>query len=196
MSCDPISFPRSEPCSTREVQWAFELLGRRWTAVILGTLSDRPASFRGLARAVPGISDSMLSTRLAALTKAGLLTRVVDEGPPLSVAYQLTDAGCVLLPALDQISRWAEEHLPPAGFVGKALRPAWAKNEGIDTSPSRRVSTRRRQRTPDGTAESPTESRHILVTPRHTSTRPDVSASAHFRESTRTPHKVACLTLG
>lgn len=80
--------------------------------MILGTLSDRPASFRELARAVPGISDSMLSTRLAALTKAGLLTRAVDAGPPLSVAYQLTNAGCALLPALDEISRWADEHLP------------------------------------------------------------------------------------
>jgi DNA-binding HxlR family transcriptional regulator len=91
---------------------AFELLGRRWTGVILGTLSDGPASFRQLTRAVPGISDSMLSTRLTALAKAGLLTRAVDEGPPLSVAYQLTDAGRALLPALDQISRWADEHLP------------------------------------------------------------------------------------
>jgi DNA-binding HxlR family transcriptional regulator len=68
----------------------------------------------------------MLSTRLAALTKAGLVTRAVDEGPPLSVAYQLTDAGRALLPALDQISRWADEHLPPAGFVDRAHRLASA----------------------------------------------------------------------
>ena len=91
---------------------AFELLGRRWTGVILGTLSDRPASFRELARAVPGISDSMLSSRLVALAKAGLLSRIVDEGPPVSVGYQLTDAGRALLPALEQISRWADEYLP------------------------------------------------------------------------------------
>jgi DNA-binding HxlR family transcriptional regulator len=80
--------------------------------VILGTLSDRPASFGELARAVHGISDSMLSTRLAALRNAGLVSRAVDEGPPLSVAYELTDAGRALLPALDQISRWADEYLP------------------------------------------------------------------------------------
>jgi DNA-binding HxlR family transcriptional regulator len=79
--------------------------------VILGTLSDRPASFRELARAVPGISDSMLSSRLATLTSAGLLARAVEEGPPLSVAYRLTDAGRALLPALAQISRWADEYL-------------------------------------------------------------------------------------
>src|SRR5437660_9838501 len=81
---------------------AFELLGRRWTGVILGTLSDRPASFRELARSVPGISDSMLSTRLAALTTAGLLTRALHEGPPRSVAYQLPDAGRALPPAFSQ----------------------------------------------------------------------------------------------
>jgi len=110
----------SEACAQSDASLvrAFELLGRRWTGVILGTLSDRPASFRELARAVPGISDSMLSTRLAALTKAGLLSRAVHEGPPLSVAYQLTDAGSALLPALDQISRWAAEHLP-AGRVSR-----------------------------------------------------------------------------
>jgi DNA-binding HxlR family transcriptional regulator len=91
---------------------AFDLLGRRWTGVILGTLSDQPASFRELARAVEGISDSMLSARLSGLTNAELVTRTVDEGPPLSVAYQLTTAGQALLPALEQISRWADEHLP------------------------------------------------------------------------------------
>ena len=93
---------------------AFDLLGRRWTGVILGTLSDQPATFGELARAVEGISDSMLSARLSALTNAGLVTRTVHEGPPVSVAYKLTHAGQALLPALEQISRWANEHLPAA----------------------------------------------------------------------------------
>jgi DNA-binding HxlR family transcriptional regulator len=79
---------------------------------VLGTLSDGPAGFRALARAVQGISDSMLSERLSELTNAGLVTRTVTEGPPLSVTYELTGAGRALLPALEQISRWAEEHLP------------------------------------------------------------------------------------
>lgn len=104
----------SEACAQADdsLVRAFDLLGRRWTGVILGTLSDRPASFRELARAVRGISDSMLSTRLAALTNAGLLDRAVDEAPPISVAYQLTDAGRALLPALEQISHWADAYLP------------------------------------------------------------------------------------
>ena len=94
---------------------AFDLLGRRWCGVVLGTLSGGPAGFRELARAIEGISDSMLATRLSELTEVGLVTRTVDEGPPVSVAYELTDAGCALLPALEQISRWADEHLPSGG---------------------------------------------------------------------------------
>jgi DNA-binding HxlR family transcriptional regulator len=94
---------------------AFELLGKRWTGVILGTLSSGSAGFRALSRAVEGISDSVLSDRCTALCNAGLVTRSVDDGPPISVAYELTEAGRALLPALDQIGRWAEEHLPVTG---------------------------------------------------------------------------------
>ncbi|MDX6582716.1 MAG: hypothetical protein QOI10_1900 [Solirubrobacterales bacterium] len=79
---------------------------------MLGNLSTGPAGFRELARAIDGISDSMLSTRLTALSDAGLITRTVAEGPPLSTAYALTEAGRALIPALAQISRWAEDYLP------------------------------------------------------------------------------------
>ena len=81
--------------------------------MVLGTLSGGPAGFRALSRAVEGISDSMLSDRLSALCQRRARHPNVDEGPPISVAYELTDAGRALLPALGQISRWAEEHFPP-----------------------------------------------------------------------------------
>ena len=80
--------------------------------MVLGTLRGGPAGFRALSRAVDGISDSMLSERLGELSKEGLVSRTVSEGPPLSVTYGLTEAGRALLPALEQISRWAKEHLP------------------------------------------------------------------------------------
>jgi DNA-binding HxlR family transcriptional regulator len=91
---------------------AFDLLGKRWTGVLLGTLRGGPAGFRALARAVEGISDSMLADRLGELCKAGLVARTVTQGPPLSVTYTLTDAGRALMPALEQITRWAEHYLP------------------------------------------------------------------------------------
>jgi DNA-binding HxlR family transcriptional regulator len=90
---------------------AFELLGKRWTGLVLGTLSGGPTGFRALARSVEGISDSMLADRLSDLAEAGLVIRTVDGGPPVSVAYELTAAGKALLPALEQISRWADDYL-------------------------------------------------------------------------------------
>jgi DNA-binding HxlR family transcriptional regulator len=90
---------------------AFEFLGKRWNGVLLGTLRNGPAGFRELSRAVDGISDSVLSDRLSDLAAAGLITRTVDEGPPLAVSYGLTDRGKALLPALQQITLWAQEHL-------------------------------------------------------------------------------------
>ena len=92
---------------------AFDLLGKRWTGVVLGTLSGGPTGFRALARTVEGISDSMLSERLGELIDSGLVTRTVREGPPLSVVYDLTDAGRALLPSLEQITRWSRKYLTP-----------------------------------------------------------------------------------
>jgi DNA-binding HxlR family transcriptional regulator len=94
---------------------AFRFLGKRWNAVVLGHLSAGPAGFRELARAIDGISDSVLSDRLADLAAGGLITRTVSEGPPLAVSYALTERGRALMPALDQIARWAQENLPEDG---------------------------------------------------------------------------------
>jgi DNA-binding HxlR family transcriptional regulator len=92
---------------------AFVLLGKRWNALVLGILSMGPAGFRDLSRAIGGISDSVLSDRLADLAGAGLIMRTVEEGPPISVSYALTESGQALIPALEQIGLWATEHLIP-----------------------------------------------------------------------------------
>jgi DNA-binding HxlR family transcriptional regulator len=91
---------------------AFRFLGKRWNAVVLGHLSAGPAGFRELSRAIDGISDSVLSDRLADLCGGGLIVRRVEEGPPLAVSYALTGRGRALMPALEQIAVWARENLP------------------------------------------------------------------------------------
>jgi DNA-binding HxlR family transcriptional regulator len=98
-------------CS-RGLTRAFAFLGKRWNGVIMGTLGAGPAGFAELVRAIPGISESVLSDRLGELSSAGLLKRTVREGPPIGVNYQLTDQGEALVPVLDQLTRWAEENLP------------------------------------------------------------------------------------
>ncbi|MFI9004661.1 winged helix-turn-helix transcriptional regulator [Streptomyces sp. NPDC053541] len=95
-------------CMTR----VFELFGKRWTGLIVATLMPGPMHFADLKRAIPGISERMMSDRLTELAAAHLVLREVDPGPPLRVSYRLTDAGLALEPALRELGRWAETHLP------------------------------------------------------------------------------------
>jgi DNA-binding HxlR family transcriptional regulator len=90
---------------------AFRFLGKRWNGVLLGTLVQAPAGFAQLKRAVPGISDSVLSERLTELAEAGLVERTVDAGPPVAVTYKVTEAGLALAPALHALSAWAAANL-------------------------------------------------------------------------------------
>lgn len=89
----------------------FGLLGKRWTGVIVASLMDGPVHFADLRRSISGISERMLSDRLVELGAAGLVLREVDEGPPLRVAYRLTEKGAALKPALTELGEWAEKCL-------------------------------------------------------------------------------------
>ncbi|MGW1211517.1 winged helix-turn-helix transcriptional regulator [Streptomyces sp. NPDC002499] len=93
----------------------FQLLGKRWIGPIMSVLITGPTYFADLRRAIPGISDRMLSNRLTELTATDLVARTVDNGPPLRVSYQLTAGGAALEPALKELAKWAKTHLPEHG---------------------------------------------------------------------------------
>jgi DNA-binding HxlR family transcriptional regulator len=108
-----MSKPRSpEPVHCDEALTSvFALVGKRWTGVIIGSLLERPARFAEMAAAIPGITEAMLSTRLAELQVAGLVSREVLAGPPIASVYQLTDEGAALRPALMALAEWAQAHM-------------------------------------------------------------------------------------
>lgn len=97
------------------VTLAFSVLGKRWNGMIVSSLGGGPSTFVALRRAVAGISDTVLSDRLAELAQTGLVARTVDAGPPVTVSYALTPGGRGLLPILDQLGSWASANLerPP-----------------------------------------------------------------------------------
>jgi DNA-binding HxlR family transcriptional regulator len=86
------------------------MLGKRWTGLILAVLMQREARFAELRRAIPGISERMLSDRLTELAQAGLVLREVVPGPPLAVNYRLTEAGLAMGPAMEALGAWADQH--------------------------------------------------------------------------------------
>ncbi|OEZ91930.1 putative HTH-type transcriptional regulator YybR [Janthinobacterium sp. HH106] len=75
------------------VEEAMRLLGGRWRAVLLSYLMAGPKRFSEIRRAVPNISQRMLTLDLRALEEAGLLTRTIYAEVPVKVEYQLTDEG-------------------------------------------------------------------------------------------------------
>jgi DNA-binding HxlR family transcriptional regulator len=90
-----------------DLRAAFDLLGKRWTALILDVLAARPARFCEIHRAIPGLSDRLLAERLRELAAAGVVCR--SGGPAAPAAYALTDCGRRLLPGLDELRDWARE---------------------------------------------------------------------------------------
>lgn len=87
---------------------AIELVGRRWTGVIIRILLNGPRRFNEIAAEVPGLSDRLLTERLRELEAEGVLKRDVETGSPIRVAYRLTEAGEELDATIRSLSKWAE----------------------------------------------------------------------------------------
>jgi DNA-binding HxlR family transcriptional regulator len=86
---------------------AIELIGKRWTGAIVCALTERPMRYAELGKAVPGLSDRLLSQRLRELEEEGLVERQVEAGTPVRVIYSLTRAGQELDPVLSELKSWA-----------------------------------------------------------------------------------------
>jgi DNA-binding HxlR family transcriptional regulator len=91
------------------IQRAFEILGKKWVSLILHTLLDGQLFYRDLQRAVPRLSDRVLSQRMKELETEGLVERIVSVGSPIRVSYRLTPRGAALRPVLEGIAIWANE---------------------------------------------------------------------------------------
>jgi DNA-binding HxlR family transcriptional regulator len=85
----------------RSLMAAMDLLGRRWALRIVWELRDGPLGARALQSRCDQMSSSVLYERLAELTAARLLAR------DAAGAYQLTELGAELAPALESLRSWA-----------------------------------------------------------------------------------------
>src|SRR3954463_1612236 len=85
---------------------AAEIVGQRWTLLILRDLSVGPRRYSELVAGLPGIPPNTLAARLNELEDEGLVERAAPTGVERSVVYALTPRGDELRPALDALSRW------------------------------------------------------------------------------------------
>jgi DNA-binding HxlR family transcriptional regulator len=106
---------------------ALDLLGERWTLLIVRELLLGPKRFGTLRDALPGISGNLLSARLSSLVDAGVVERVELPAPAAVGAYALTERGEGLRPMVESLALWGYELLEPETEYaqGWEARPSW-----------------------------------------------------------------------
>jgi DNA-binding HxlR family transcriptional regulator len=94
--------------AARGVEDVFRILEGRWKLVILFHLfGGKVRRFSDLERAIPAVSQKMLTQQLRQMEADGLVRRIVHPQVPPKVEYCLTDWGQALCPALDALLQWA-----------------------------------------------------------------------------------------
>lgn len=96
-------------CPCRDV---LDLIGSKWSVLVIGRLEEGPYRFGELRRAVPGITQKMLTQTLRRLEEDGMVHReVLVEMRPPRVEYSLTKLGHTITEPLEAIRTWTEQHL-------------------------------------------------------------------------------------
>jgi len=96
---------------------AIEIIGRRWTGVIIRALLAGNTRFSQIRGAVPGLSDRLLSERLKELEAEKMVERRVVPDTPVRIEYRLTPKGDALASVVAATSAWAEAWLRPQAGV-------------------------------------------------------------------------------
>lgn len=96
-----------EDCPVRDVM---DRLSGKWATLLLSELNGGPCRFGALRRAVPDISQRMLTQTLRVLERDGFITRTVHPSKPPAVEYALSDLGASFIPLIAQIIAWADQN--------------------------------------------------------------------------------------
>jgi DNA-binding HxlR family transcriptional regulator len=88
-----------------------EIIGAKWTALLVHDLSEGARRFSELEHSCPGISPRTLSERLRVLEQEGIVARHSYPESPPRVEYSLTDKGRGLLPIIHAMSDFGHEWL-------------------------------------------------------------------------------------
>jgi DNA-binding HxlR family transcriptional regulator len=89
---------------------AMQIIGSKWTALILRDLHDGPKRFGELERSLDGISPRTLSQRLDDLEQHNIITKKSFAEVPPRVEYALTPKGEDLVPVLQQMASWGDKY--------------------------------------------------------------------------------------
>jgi DNA-binding HxlR family transcriptional regulator len=106
-NCGPAHLALPPP----EINAALRVLGGKWTIMIIWQLIRRTTRFNELKKAIPGITQHMLTSHLRDLEADGIVARTVYAEVPPRVEYALTDHGRSLEPVMRSLATWGGQHL-------------------------------------------------------------------------------------
>ena len=92
------------------IESAMQIIGNKWTALILRDLMNGPSRFCELEKSVGNINPRTLSQRLDDLEEAGIINRQSFAEVPPRCEYSLTEKGRDLLPVLKQMAAWGNKY--------------------------------------------------------------------------------------
>jgi DNA-binding HxlR family transcriptional regulator len=104
---------------------ALDVVGERWTLLLVRELSTGPKRFKDLLGGLPGIGTNLLASRLKTLEGQGIVRRATLPPPAGSNVYELTELGGSLEPVIVALSRWGAKLLD-FPREGEDLRAGWA----------------------------------------------------------------------
>ncbi|MEO7909774.1 MAG: winged helix-turn-helix transcriptional regulator [Roseiflexaceae bacterium] len=94
--------------------YALDMVGERWTLLIVRELIAGPRRFKDLMEGLPGISTNLLSERLKGLEQQGIIRRRILPPPAGSAVYELTAIGKALETTLLEFGKWGSQFIPPS----------------------------------------------------------------------------------
>lgn len=116
------SLARRSPCP---VAGALDLLGDKWTLLVVRDLFAGLRRYGEFAGSMEGIPTNLLADRLARLERAGVILRTPYQNNPPRHEYTLTPMGEALRPVMQEIVNWGRRHLPGTMVRAEATgRPA------------------------------------------------------------------------
>ncbi|MEZ4732949.1 MAG: winged helix-turn-helix transcriptional regulator [Caldilineaceae bacterium] len=92
--------------------YALDVVGDRWTILLIRELVAGPRRFTDLMDGLPGISTNLLTERLKSLEQRGVVARRVLPPPAASTVYELTALGKGLEPTLLELGKWGSQFVP------------------------------------------------------------------------------------
>jgi DNA-binding HxlR family transcriptional regulator len=95
------------------VAHALDLVGERWSMLIVRELMHGPRRYTDLAEHLPGIGTNILASRLRDLEECGIVAKRKLPPPAASRVYELTDYGRELRPVMRELALWGARSLGP-----------------------------------------------------------------------------------